>query len=224
MRRQGQGMPRIERMIIAAFTFAASVFLMSDAEAADRVRLAIQKTGTASWEIEVIKARGLDKAANLDIETTELASTEAGKIALLGGAVDMVVGDWLWAARERSLGDKLLFMPYSSALGAVMAPRIYRSMRLPTSPADPLASPADRSTRAGFCCGRRPLARGSTSPRKPGLHMARRRSSPRSLSRARRGPRSNTGISRPIFRGAASAVRSKWPISRRHSARAARWR
>ncbi len=113
----------IERMIIAAFAFAASAFLMSDAEAADRVRLAIQKTGTASWEIEVIKARGLDKAANLDIETTELASTEAGKIALMGGAVDMVVGDWLWAARERSLGDKLLFTPYSSALGAVMAPK-----------------------------------------------------------------------------------------------------
>ena len=85
--------------------------------------LAIQKTGTASWEIELIKARGLDKAANLDIETTELASTEAGKIALVGGAADMVVEDWLWAARERALGDKLLFTPYSSALGAVMAPK-----------------------------------------------------------------------------------------------------
>ena len=71
----------------------------------------------------MIKARGLDKAANLDIETTELASTEAGKIALEGGAADMIVGDWLWAARERALGDKLLFTPYSTALGAVMAPK-----------------------------------------------------------------------------------------------------
>jgi NitT/TauT family transport system substrate-binding protein len=84
------------------------------------LRIAIQSTGTAGWEIELIKARGLDKAANLDIETTELASTDAGRIALAGGDADMTVGDWLWVARKRALGDKLLFTPYSSALGAVM--------------------------------------------------------------------------------------------------------
>jgi NitT/TauT family transport system substrate-binding protein len=116
-------MRMIKRLFIATIAVAVSAFLTSGAEAADQLRIAIQKTGTASWEIEVIKARGLDKAANLDIETTELASTEAGKIALEGGAVDMVIEDWLWAARERTLGDKLLFTPYSSALGAVMAPK-----------------------------------------------------------------------------------------------------
>jgi NitT/TauT family transport system substrate-binding protein len=113
----------IKHMLLAAFAFAASALPMPGAEAADRLRIAIQKTGTASWELEVIKAHGLDKAANLDIETIELASTEAGKIALVGGAADMVVEDWLWAARERALGGKLLFTPYSSALGAVMAPK-----------------------------------------------------------------------------------------------------
>jgi NitT/TauT family transport system substrate-binding protein len=113
----------IKHMLPAAFAFAASALPMTGAEAADRLRIAIQKTGTASWELEVIKAHGLDKAANLDIETIELASTEAGKIALVGGAADMVVEDWLWAARERALGGKLLFTPYSSALGAVMAPK-----------------------------------------------------------------------------------------------------
>jgi NitT/TauT family transport system substrate-binding protein len=111
------------KLILAALAFAASAFLAPSAEAADRLRIAIQKTGTAAWEIELIKARGLDKAAGLDIETTELASTEAGKVALEGGAADMIVGDWLWVARERALGDKLLFAPYSSALGAVMAPK-----------------------------------------------------------------------------------------------------
>ena len=67
---------------IAILALCALAFLAPSAEAADRLRIAIQKTGTASWEIAVIKARGLDKAAGLDIETTELASTEAGKIAL----------------------------------------------------------------------------------------------------------------------------------------------
>ncbi len=122
-----------------------------------------------------MKAHGLDKAANLDIETTELASTEAGKIALEGGAVDMVVEDWLWAARERALGDKLLFTPYSTALGAVMAPKDSPVHQSPISPGDRSASLADRSTRAGSCCGRRRSAKGSTSPRTPSLPMALRR-------------------------------------------------
>ena len=67
---------------IAILALCAFAFFAPSAEAADRLRIAIQKTGTASWEIALIKARGLDKAAGLDIETTELASTEAGKIAL----------------------------------------------------------------------------------------------------------------------------------------------
>jgi NitT/TauT family transport system substrate-binding protein len=113
----------IRPLLVAVLAFVTSANLACSAESADRLRIAIQKTGTAAWEIEVIKAHGLDKAANLDIETTELASTDAGKIALEGGAADMVVEDWLWAARERALGDKLLFTPYSTALGAVMAPK-----------------------------------------------------------------------------------------------------
>ena len=32
------------------------------------------------------------------------------------------VTDWLWVSRERGLGAKLTFYPYSSALGAVMVP------------------------------------------------------------------------------------------------------
>jgi NitT/TauT family transport system substrate-binding protein len=110
-----------KRVFVTAVALAVGAWLASGAEAADKLHVALQKTGTAAWEIELIKARGLDKAANLDIETTELASTEAGKVALVGGAADMIVGDWLWAARERGLGDKLLFTPYSTALGAVMA-------------------------------------------------------------------------------------------------------
>jgi NitT/TauT family transport system substrate-binding protein len=82
----------------------------------------MQRTGTLAWELDIIKAHGLDKKANLQIETIELASTEAGKIALKGGAADLMLSDWLWVARERSLGDALVFYPSSSTLGAVMVP------------------------------------------------------------------------------------------------------
>jgi len=92
------------------------------AHAADTVRIAAQKTGTLAWELDVIRAHQLDTKRGLTIETIELASPEAGKIALRGGAADIVVSDWLWVSRERSLSAGLVFYPYSSALGAVMVP------------------------------------------------------------------------------------------------------
>jgi NitT/TauT family transport system substrate-binding protein len=97
------------------------LYLLAPACAADTVRLAAQKTGTLAWELDVIRAHGLDKQHGLTIETTELASPEAGKIALRGGSADIIVSDWLWVSRERRLGANLVFYPYSSALGAVMA-------------------------------------------------------------------------------------------------------
>jgi hypothetical protein len=112
---------RYARAVVAAAAIA--LINLGDARGADTIRIAIQKTGTVAWEIAAMKAFGLDKAADLDIETMELASTDAGKIALEGGSADVIVSDWIWVARERSLGDKLLFTPYSSALGAVMTPR-----------------------------------------------------------------------------------------------------
>ena len=70
----------------------------------------------------MVRAHGLDKQANLSIQVVELASPEAGKIALRAGNADIIVSDWLWVSRERTLGAKLTFYPYSSALGAVMVP------------------------------------------------------------------------------------------------------
>ncbi len=105
---------------ILALAIAILLGVIAPARAADRIRIAIQKTGTVAWEIETMKALGLDKAANLDVETIELATTDAGKIALRGGAADVIVSDWLWAMRERSLGDNLLFSPYSTSLGAIV--------------------------------------------------------------------------------------------------------
>jgi NitT/TauT family transport system substrate-binding protein len=87
---------------------------------ADEIRLAIQKTGTVAWELDVARAHGLDKEVGLTIDTLEFASPEAGKIALRGGSADVIVADWLWVSRERDIGAKLVFSPYSTALGAVM--------------------------------------------------------------------------------------------------------
>src|ERR1700685_225148 len=103
--------------IVATATLAAS-----SAIAADRIRIAAQRTGTLAWELAVLKAHGLDRQAGIDIETTELASNEAGKVALERRSVDLMRSDWLGVTRERALGDDVVFYPYSSALGAVMVP------------------------------------------------------------------------------------------------------
>ena len=84
--------------------------------------MAVQRTGTLAWELDIIRAHGLDRKAGIAIDTLELASTEAGKIAIKGGAADLMLSDWLWVARERALGDDLVFYPSSSMLGAVMVP------------------------------------------------------------------------------------------------------
>jgi len=112
-------MKRLAALLITVLALSASLATRSDAET---IRLAVQKTGTFAWELAVIRAHGLDKQANLSIEPVELASPEAGKIALRAGNADIIVSDWLWVSRERSLGGKLTFYPYSSALGAVMVP------------------------------------------------------------------------------------------------------
>lgn len=101
-------------------TIATAVLVSASAFAADRIRIATQKTGTFAWELAVIRDHGLDRKAGLELVVTEFASTEAGKIALKSGSADIIVSDWLWVARDRALGGQLVFRPFASTLGAVM--------------------------------------------------------------------------------------------------------
>ncbi len=114
--------PLMKSLLRALIVAALAALPVGAAIAADTIRIAAQKTGTFAWELAVIRAHGLDKDAGLTLEVRELASPEAGKIALRSGDADIMISDWLWVSRERSLGAKLAFYPYSSALGAVMVP------------------------------------------------------------------------------------------------------
>lgn len=112
----------MHRLNVVLATLLTLCTAAAPALAADRIRVAVQRTGTLSWELDVIRAHGLDRKAGLEIQALELAGTEGGKIAMKGGAVDVMLSDWLWVARERSLGGSLVFYPSSSTLGAVMVP------------------------------------------------------------------------------------------------------
>lgn len=88
--------------------------------ASDVLRIGLQTTGTFAWQLDVIRRHRLAEDAGLDLKISQYASPDAGKLALNGGSVDLAVVDWLWVARARALGAKLLFYPYSSAVGAIM--------------------------------------------------------------------------------------------------------
>jgi NitT/TauT family transport system substrate-binding protein len=109
--------PRLLAAIFATLALVAP----PPAFAADALRLALQATGTTVWEMAAVSSLHLDQEAGLDLKITELASTEAGKIALQGGSADIIVSDWLWVARERAGGAKLTFYPASTGIGAVMS-------------------------------------------------------------------------------------------------------
>jgi len=97
------------------------VIAAAPALAGDVVRIGLQTTGTFAWQLDVMRRHGLAANAHLDLQVSEFASPDAGKLALNSGAVDIAVVDWLWVARARALGAKLLFYPYSTAAGAIMA-------------------------------------------------------------------------------------------------------
>lgn len=87
------------------------------------IRIGVLLFGTVSWELDTIRAHGFDAARHFSIEETPLANSEGAKIALTSGAVDMIVSDWVWVARQRASGEPLSFIPYSSLVGAILVPK-----------------------------------------------------------------------------------------------------
>ena len=104
---------------------ASAALTASNARAATDppvVRVGLLAFGTGSWEVDTMRRFGLDRAAGVRVEPVTLASNDAARIALLGGAVDTIVGDLLWAARLRGEGRDLAFVPFSSTEGGLMVP------------------------------------------------------------------------------------------------------
>lgn len=61
--------------------------------AANTLRVAVQKTGTFAWQLDVIARHGLATERGLKLDVQEFASPDAGKLALNGGSVDIAVVD-----------------------------------------------------------------------------------------------------------------------------------
>ncbi|KQP04633.1 ABC transporter substrate-binding protein [Methylobacterium sp. Leaf93] len=92
------------------------------AAAGPAIRVGSLPFGTVAWEAAVIKARGLDAANGFTLDVVKLAGNDAARIAFLGGQVDTIVGDLLWAGRLGNEGRAMRFLPYSTTEGSLMVP------------------------------------------------------------------------------------------------------
>ncbi|RYU62917.1 ABC transporter substrate-binding protein [Methylolobus aquaticus] len=86
------------------------------------VRIGVLAFGTVSWELAAMEAEVPAPTRSPAIVPTVLAGAEAGKVALQGKAVDLIVADWIWVARQRSQGLDFTFVPYSTMHGALVVP------------------------------------------------------------------------------------------------------
>ena len=87
------------------------------------LRIGLLSFGSVQWEIDTMRAEGLDARHGIAAQATELAGKDATSIALLSGQVDTIVGDWPWVSRQRAMGKDLTFVPYSVVTGAVLVPK-----------------------------------------------------------------------------------------------------
>lgn len=113
---------KIANALAAVLVVAAATAGSVRAEDFPTVRLGLLRFGTVNWEADTIKRDGLDARHGFTLEVVPFASGSATDVALLGGAVDVSTGDWLFASRQRAAGDRVAFVPFSTSMGAIMAP------------------------------------------------------------------------------------------------------
>jgi len=111
-------------MLLKVTWFILAVIALAPATAQENhsIKIGLLRFGTVAWEIDTIRHHGLDRKHSIVVIPTEFASNEAAKVALQAGAVDMIVTDWPWVARQRGEGAAFSFMPYSKAVGTLMIP------------------------------------------------------------------------------------------------------
>jgi NitT/TauT family transport system substrate-binding protein len=96
-------------------------FAGTTAQAEPTIRVGSLRYGTLSWELDVINHYGLSEKHGVRIDTLELASVPAAQLALQADRVDVILSDWLWVSRQRAAGSDLTFVPFSSAIGSLVA-------------------------------------------------------------------------------------------------------
>ena len=108
------------RLLLLPLLLMGAAVPVAAQEALPTVRVGVLKFGTVNWELDVIEARKLTKKYGFTLKVVALASGDASTVALQGGAVDVIVSDWIWVSRQRAEGNPYTLVPYSNAVGSLM--------------------------------------------------------------------------------------------------------
>ncbi|MES9974968.1 ABC transporter substrate-binding protein [Candidatus Thiodiazotropha sp. LNASS1] len=87
--------------------------------AVEQLRVGVLQFGTVNWEMDVVIRHQLDNKNGFAIKIVPLSSKNANSVALQGGAVDVIVSDWIWVNRQRAAGKDYTFFPYSLTVGGL---------------------------------------------------------------------------------------------------------
>ena len=109
--------------LLALLCLALASCIPAHAEDMAPIKVGVLKFGTVSWVMDTIQANGFDKAEGIRLDIVPLASTQATAVGLQGRSLDLVATDWLWVSRERTSGGDFTFVPFTTALGAIMVPK-----------------------------------------------------------------------------------------------------
>ncbi|MFQ5467499.1 MAG: ABC transporter substrate-binding protein, partial [Kiloniellaceae bacterium] len=110
------------RLFLLLCLMATASVPAAQAAAADKpLSVGVLKYGTVNWQLDTVKALGLDEAAGVSLRVLPFASKTATSVALQAGEVNLIVSDWVWVMRQRAAGADFAFVPYSHALGALVA-------------------------------------------------------------------------------------------------------
>ncbi len=102
--------------------FICAIFICQFCVASEKtvIRLGVLAFGTVNWELTAMQQAQMLENDHYRVQVIKMANPQAGKIALLSGAVDMIVADWIWVSRQRALGQDFTFYPYSNTTGALV--------------------------------------------------------------------------------------------------------
>lgn len=114
------GLPLLFRLACALWLALVCATAQSIEIEGGTLRVGVLKFGTVNWELDVMEARNLAQKYRFNLKVIPLASGDASTIALQGGAVDMIVSDWIWVTRQRAEANPYTFVPFSNAVGSVM--------------------------------------------------------------------------------------------------------
>ncbi|WP_428353438.1 ABC transporter substrate-binding protein [Methyloprofundus sp.] len=98
-------------LLFSQFSFASEKTL---------IRIGALAFGTVNWELTAMQQAEMIETEHYRLQVIKMANPQAGKIALQSGAVDMIVADWIWVSRMRSLDKDYTFYPYSNTTGALV--------------------------------------------------------------------------------------------------------